>query len=158
MLVASGLYLAFLAGAAASSKSVLVEMGDNTYSITREAKTAFNRDTEKLKAEAEEDAAKFCTARGKQLKVVALTVERPFYTLGFSKAKIIFKALDAGDAELTREPAPIPAVNLSAAGPVSGPSGDLYTELLKLDDLRKKGILTDAEFESEKKKVLRRSK
>jgi len=31
---------------------------------------------------------------------------------------------------------------------------DTYTELLKLDDLRKKGIITDAEFESEKQKIL----
>jgi len=31
---------------------------------------------------------------------------------------------------------------------------DLYTELLQLDDLRKKGILTDEEFEKQKKKLL----
>lgn len=31
---------------------------------------------------------------------------------------------------------------------------DLHTELMKLDDLRNKGILTDAEFETEKQKLL----
>jgi len=31
---------------------------------------------------------------------------------------------------------------------------DLYTELMKLDDLRDKGILTDEEFETQKKKLL----
>jgi hypothetical protein len=31
---------------------------------------------------------------------------------------------------------------------------DLYTELTKLDDLRKKGILTDEEFQAQKKKLL----
>ena len=31
---------------------------------------------------------------------------------------------------------------------------DLYTELMKLDDLRKKGILTDEEFDEQKKKLL----
>lgn len=31
---------------------------------------------------------------------------------------------------------------------------DVYTELTKLDDLRKKGIITDAEFEIQKKKIL----
>ena len=35
---------------------------------------------------------------------------------------------------------------------------DLYTELTKLDDLRKKGLITDAEFESEKQKLLSRAK
>ncbi|MEO8505376.1 MAG: SHOCT domain-containing protein [Acidobacteriota bacterium] len=33
-------------------------------------------------------------------------------------------------------------------------SDDLYTKLVKLDELRKKGILTDAEFEVQKKKLL----
>jgi len=37
---------------------------------------------------------------------------------------------------------------------VSDAKPDLYTELMKLDDLRKKGILTDAEFEQEKKELL----
>ena len=31
---------------------------------------------------------------------------------------------------------------------------DLYKELLKLDDLRQRGILTDDEFQAEKKKLL----
>ncbi len=31
---------------------------------------------------------------------------------------------------------------------------DVYAELIKLDDLRKKGILSEAEFETQKKKVL----
>lgn len=34
------------------------------------------------------------------------------------------------------------------------PKNDVYTELTKLDDLRKKGIITDAEFEIQKKKIL----
>lgn len=35
-----------------------------------------------------------------------------------------------------------------------GEPKDVYAELIKLDDLREKGILTDAEFEVEKKKLL----
>lgn len=35
-------------------------------------------------------------------------------------------------------------------------SGDLYTELMKLDQLRKDGIITDQEFETQKKKLLER--
>lgn len=34
-------------------------------------------------------------------------------------------------------------------------SSDLYSELLKLDDLRKRGIISDAEFEAQKAKLLR---
>ena len=31
---------------------------------------------------------------------------------------------------------------------------DIYGELIKLDDLHKKGIITDAEFEAQKQKIL----
>ena len=62
----------------------------------------------------------------------------------------------------------IPTMPLSAVGQemVTGETypksivkstDDLYEALLKLDDLRKKGILTDEEFQAEKKKVLSRS-
>lgn len=33
-------------------------------------------------------------------------------------------------------------------------SKDIYSELIKLDELKKKGILTEAEFETQKKKIL----
>jgi hypothetical protein len=33
-------------------------------------------------------------------------------------------------------------------------SRDLYTELTKLDNLRKNGILTEAEYNEQKKKIL----
>lgn len=42
------------------------------------------------------------------------------------------------------------------ASPAPAPQNDLYAELLKLDDLRKRGLLTDAEFEAEKAKLLAR--
>jgi hypothetical protein len=35
---------------------------------------------------------------------------------------------------------------------------DLYTEILKLDDLRKKGLITDAEYEAQKTKLLNQSR
>ncbi|MDV0437521.1 SHOCT domain-containing protein [Xanthomonas sacchari] len=55
-------------------------------------------------------------------------------------------------------------VNASATSPAAtgdapralGAQPDLYAELLKLDDLRKKGLLTDAEFQAQKAKLLSR--
>jgi hypothetical protein len=144
-------------------------MGNNTYSITRVAKHALDRDIDALKAQAMEDATRFCAARGKQLKVVSMTEEKPWLTFGYFKAKIVFKALNAGDAELTGEPAPVAgserptytAVSQQPAPPAVSEklvtTGDLYAALTQLDDLRKKGILTEEEFQSEKQKILRRS-
>jgi len=134
----------------------VVPQADGTYSITREAGTAFNRDTEKLKADVQEDATKFCAAQGKQLKVVSLTAEKPFFSTGYCKAKIVFKALAPGEAEVAEAVAG--STGATATAPRPSPTGDLYADLIKLDDLRKKGILTEEEFQSEKKKVLDRSK
>jgi hypothetical protein len=47
------------------------------------------------------------------------------------------------------------AKNLSKHGPSVAPKErDVYVELLKLDDLKKKGVISDAEFEEQKKKLL----
>lgn len=43
------------------------------------------------------------------------------------------------------------------SGDDTGLKPDLHSELVKLDDLRQQGILTDAEFETEKKKILARN-
>ncbi len=149
--------------AAMDSAPAATPMGNNTFSITRQAKTTFDRDVEKFKSEVQQDATSYCQSQHKQLKVLAVTSERPFYSLGFTSATIVFKALDADSPELAApvEPA-LPAKSAGEAPPPSAlataPSGDLYTDLLKLDDLRKRGILTDKEFELEKKKLLKRSK
>ncbi len=133
----------------------VVELGNNTYSLTCEAKTSFTRDTEGLKAWALEEATRFCASRGKQLKVVSTTEKKSFYFVGFASATIVFKALDAGDPELTGKPV---ATGEQVATGEPAVTDDLYSALIKLDDLRKKGILTDEEFQTEKKKVLSRSK
>jgi hypothetical protein len=150
----------------ASPPPAPVSMGDNTYSITREAGSAFNRDIEKLKEDATDAASKFCADQGKQMKVISLTGKVPMFATGYAKAKIVFKALSPGDPELTSVPAAPGAPASYAPGapaPYYAPAekhlttDDLYNQLVKLDDLRKKGILTDDEFQAEKKKLLTHS-
>lgn len=43
----------------------------------------------------------------------------------------------------------------SGEAQLPGPPKDLHDELLKLDSLRQKGLLTDAEFEARKRKLLK---
>ena len=63
-------------------------------------------------------------------------------------------------ANLTRSrPAAPPVIPAAAPQPTTvvemvTPAKDMYAELLKLDDLLKKGILTQDEFDAQKKKVL----
>jgi hypothetical protein len=143
----------------ASSVSVLaansgvIPVSENTYSITNEARSTFNRDTQVLKDAVMQEAEKYCHDQGKQLKVVTWVVQKPAIMTGFLSAKLVFKALAPGDPELTAPPPSLPVQALTTATP-----GDLYSELLKLDDLKSRGILTQKEFESEKKKLLSRSR
>ena len=85
--------------AKASVAPVAVPLGDNTFSITRQAGSAFARDTDKLKALVQEDAAKYCADQGKQLRVVALTAEKPPISFGYISARIVFKAVTPGEPE-----------------------------------------------------------
>ncbi len=175
LLVLAFTVLPLTASAAQASTASLADLGNNTFSCTREATTTFGRDTDKLIAEAKDDAAKFCAAKSKQPKIVSISFEKPWMTLGFPKATVVFKALDAGDPALA-DTTPVPVVRTDkkakpveklepqpaiAPRPVSPPASSvdtLYADLTKLDELRKKGILTEEEFQAEKKKVLERSK
>jgi hypothetical protein len=99
--------------------------------------------------------------------VIAVTEAQPPFILGnFPKAEVVFKALNPGDPELTR-----PSEYNSSGAQVrvgSSPvmrsevkvavdrqdSGDTYAKLEKLDELRKKGILSEEEFQKEKARLL----
>jgi len=161
-LIALALFLGSVALATAASVAHLKPEGDNAFVAVREAKTTFDRDTDRLKTEALADAQKYGEEQGKEVKIVSVDVKRPWYITGFASATVKFKLLAKGDPELA---APAPAALALAPAPTGTPTvgggtgnDDLYTALLKLDDLRKRGILTDKEFEQEKKKILDRSR
>lgn len=70
-----------------------------------------------------------------------------------------FRCLNPGDQDLGRPELKNPAVEINvdqktenAGG--AGSQSDLYTELKKLDQLRQDGILTEEEFQAQKKKIL----
>ena len=130
--------LGSLSAVAAPPKPVPVPMGDNTYSLTRSARFAFSFGTDKLEREAREDAAKFCAGLGKRMKEVSISTEKTSLLHGgFSKATLIFKALEPADPELAETP--IPGADLS--------------DLEMLVDLHDKKLLSDAEFEVARKRL-----
>jgi len=129
----------------------VVSIGNNTFSLTRQASTAFDRDTDRLQTEARDDAAKYCATQGKQLQIVSLTTDKPRFALGYASAKIVFRAVEPGTPD-----APAPTAS-AVTGEKPTATGELYNDLLKLDDLRKRGILTDKEFQSAKKRILNRA-
>lgn len=159
------LAIAFTARASAHDDiGAPIAAGTDTYSITVTAGNALMRDTDKLKAEASDAAANFCAGQSKVLKVLSLNKKSPRFSLGYCTATIVFMSLNPGDPALL-PPAPVaapvayaPAAYAPApAAPQALTTDELVAELTKLDDLRKKGILTDEEFQSEKRKVLSHS-
>ncbi len=158
---------AALIGCASKTKDSgfrVVPMGNDTYSITCEAKNAFDRDTDRLKDDATAAANNYCATQNKEMKLVSLTSDVPLFSTGYAKAKIVFKAVNPGTPETASGSAAAAAVAPAVApAPAVEPArrelttDDLYAQLTKLDDLRKKGILTDEEFQAEKRKLLSRS-
>ncbi len=158
------LTLVFLVGCA--SNSGVRPMGGNTYIVTRQAATGFSG-AGTLKADAVSEAARFCEAQGRILKVVAVTEAQPPYIFGnFPKAEVVFKALSPNDPERFR-----PSEYDSSGTHVrvgsslvdrsevkvsieQHPAEDIYAKLEKLDELRKKGILSEDEFQQEKARLL----
>jgi hypothetical protein len=137
-----------------------VDQGDGTLAIKVEAKTAFNRDVDSMKVAARVAAASYCDAQQKKLQVVSIDGKKPWFSTGFTSATIIFRALDPNSPEVAAPPSAGPAAYNAPPPAYSAPptivqsTDDLYAALTKLDDLRKKGILTDDEFQAEKKKIL----
>ena len=148
----------FLAGCA--SNSGVTPIGQDTYMVSRQAATGFSG-SGVLKAEAFQEASQYCAKLGKSLQVVSTHEASPPYILAnFPKAEIQFMCLDTKDAELNRpklrkEPGTVVEVKQEIRSKDdSVKSKDVYAELIKLDDLRKKGILNEVEFEVQKKKLL----
>ena len=147
-----------LAGCA--SNSGVIPIGQDTFMVSRQAATGFSG-SGKLKAEAFQEASQYCEKLGKSLQVVSTHEASPPYILAnFPKAEIQFMCLDAKDAELNR-----PKLRKEADTVIevkkdirtkdeSVKHKDVYAELIKLDDLRKKGIISEAEFAEQKKKLL----
>ncbi len=86
---------------------------------------------------------------------VGAVIALPLPIVGPMAGAVVGGALGAyksltSPASRRSEPAP-PVPNIPNA---AAQDSDLYEKLIKFDDLRKKGILSDAEFEEQKKKLL----
>lgn len=146
----------------ASEAPEVVNLGDGTYSVTVAATHKFTRNTAKLKVTATAAATDYCAKLGKQAQILSVDEKKSFYGVGdMARTTVVFKPVDAATAGAPAAPA-YPASYSPATAPAPAPAPmtneALYADLLRLDDLRKKGILTEEEFAAEKQKVLARSK
>jgi len=147
-----------LTGCATSSG--VTPLGEDTFSISRNG-AGFWSSTAQVKAEALKDAESYCVSKGRKLQVVRTDQHEMSGRPGdFPGAEVQFMCLNSNDPELNR-----PKLRKEANAVIeikqdirtkdsSEKSKDVYSELIKLDDLRKKGILSESEFDTQKKRLL----
>ena len=114
----------------------VVQISDDTFVIRRTDKGGVFGNTAKMRDKALREADEFATERGKKAETVTISETGKGF-MRFAKIEYTFRLVDAKPAQNKEEK-----------------SIDLYTELKKLAELRDDGIITDAEFEAEKKELL----
>ncbi len=149
-----------LSGCATSSG--VTPLGQDTFMISRNG-AGFWSSTAQIKAEALKDADAYCSLNNKQMQIVHTSQHEASGRPGdFPGAEIQFMCLHANDPELNRPKLRKEANSIveikqdvrTQPANTSDKQKDVYNELIKLDDLRKKGILTESEFDAQKRKLL----
>jgi hypothetical protein len=151
----------FLAGCANPG---IVEISPDTYMLSRADHAGAFGNTAALKAGVIKDANEFAASQGK-VAIPLGAQETPCYPGHFATFEYQFRVVDKNDPE-ARRTSLVPRANvvIEKTEKISSDihtkdetekKPDLYTEIMKLDDLRKKGLITDAEFEAQKQKLLK---
>ncbi len=153
--------LALLPGCA--SNPGVVQLSPDTYLISKTDKAGILGNASAMKAKAINEANEFARSKGKVLIPIS-THESPLGIGRLASFDYQFKLVDADSLEARATPLIQRAdvvVQKDEKSTVqvetkdaSSKQPDMYAQLIKLDDLHKRGILTDAEFEAAKAKVL----
>ena len=114
----------------------VVQISDDTFVIRRTDKGGVFGNTAKMRDKVLREAEGFATERGKKAETVTISETGKGF-MRFAKIEYTFRLVDAEPTKKEEEK-----------------SIDLYTELEKLAELRDDGIITEAEFEAEKKELL----
>jgi hypothetical protein len=160
-----GLIAVAIAGCAANPS--ISELGSDTFMLSRIDKGGIFGNAAAMKADVIREANEFAARRGKVAVPLSVS-ETPLRPCPgcFASIEYQFRVVDRNDPEVRRGQLVPTAARTEitikkepVTTPVPGqlnerPSADTYTELLKLDDLLKRGILTQAEFDSQKTKLL----
>jgi hypothetical protein len=111
--------------------------GSETYRVFIQGATGFVP-IQAVRDDAEQRAKEFCGRKGKEMESLSETVAKPPYILGnWPRVEIVF------DCVLVLPPA--------ASAPIDDPK---YSKLVNLKKLLDSGVITQAEFDQEKAKIL----
>jgi hypothetical protein len=153
----------FLLAFAGCANVGVVELAPGTYLLSKQDNAGIFGNFQRFKTEVIQEANDFAKSKGK----VAIPITMNETSAGpgrFATFQYQFRLVDAADpaaqrVTLTRQPDMILETKSKSTADVtvrrpSQSDDDLFQKLLRLDDLRKRGILTETEFESQKKRLL----
>jgi hypothetical protein len=143
----------------------VVQLSPDTYMVAKEDHGGVFGSMIKLKAEVIREANSFAEKQGKiaiPISAKEIPITRPMMWASFEYQ---FRVVDKNDPE-ARRTALVPRADLvidktekvsidSKSKDPGDKSKDVYSELLKLDDLQKRGIISKEEFDAEKRKLLK---
>ena len=141
----------------------IVPLGSDSYMISQTSAGGMFTNMGALKAEVIKRANAFAEKNGKVAAPIA-SRETPPAPGRMPNFEYQFRLVDANDPRapgggLIPRPDVVIENNINPTStPIANkpPEKDVYAELLKLDDLRRRGIINDAEFEDQKAKILRK--
>jgi len=157
------LVLLIAVSTAGCATSEIVPMGTDSYMISQTSAGGVFKAMSSLKSEVIIRANAFAESKGKVAVPIAAT-ESPAYPGHMPNFEYQFRLVDKDDPHAAGA-ALIPRANMVIENKVIAPQPDsrvkdrseprdVYTDLIKLDDLRKRGIITEAEFDTQKAKLL----
>jgi len=148
-------------GLAGCATTAPIAMGNDTYMISQTSAGGLFKSMGSLKSEVITRANAFAASKGKVAVPVAATESPAIPGRQMPNFEYQFQLVDSADprasgGSLVPRADTVIEVHSPSPARATTPSStkDVYTELLKLDDLKKRGLITDAEFSAEKAKLL----
>lgn len=141
----------------------IVKLSPDTYMLSKADRGGIFGNAAAMKTEVIQEANAFAESMGK-IAIPITANEVPIGLGRLASFEYQFRVVDKNDPEARRaalvsrpnafvEKTDKVSVDVKKDDPLDR-ARDVYAELIKIDDLRKRGILTDAEFETQKKKLL----
>lgn len=134
------------------SNPKIVKVAPDTYMLARSDRGGIFGNASAMKADVIREANEFAESQGKIAIPISLE-ESPLWPGKLASVEYQFRVVDKSDPDAQRTNHILQS-NDAKTKEQTNRQKDIHAELIKLDDLRKKGIITDAEFEMQKKKIL----
>jgi len=153
--------LLFFLAIATNAQAEIVQLSADTYLAIRTSRAGMFGSMAGLKAATIREANEFAAAHRKTIIPIS-TQERPAGRPGeWPTVEYQFRLVAKDDPAAANGVALVPRPDVvvetnshTDTKAVEEKKPDLYTELTKLDELRKRGLLTDQEFEEQKRRLL----